>query len=51
MRQGTDEEATTLLARLRIGETLQVILRSLPVSASSPNGEFQSELNRRVSAL
>jgi hypothetical protein len=50
MRQGTDEEATKVLARLRIGESLQGILCSLPVSASSPNGEFQSELNRRLSA-
>jgi hypothetical protein len=50
MRQGTDEEATKVLARLRIGESLQGILRSLPVSASSPNGEFQSEINRRLSA-
>jgi hypothetical protein len=50
MRQGTDEEATTVLAKLRIGESLQGILCSLPVSASSPNGEFQSELNRRLSA-
>jgi hypothetical protein len=46
----TDEEATTVLAKLRIGESLQGILCSLPVSASSPNGEFQSELNRRLSA-
>jgi hypothetical protein len=50
MREGTDQEATTVLARLRIGETLPGILCSLPVSASSPNGEFQSELNRRLSA-
>jgi hypothetical protein len=50
MREGTDQEATTVLARLRIGETLQGILCSLPVSASSPNGAFQSELNRRLPA-
>jgi hypothetical protein len=50
MRKGTDDQPTTVLVRLRIGETFEQILDSLYVSVSFSNSEGQLELNRDLSA-
>jgi hypothetical protein len=50
MRKGTDDQPTTVLVRLRIGETSEQILDSLYVSVSFSNSEGQLELNRDLSA-
>jgi hypothetical protein len=50
MREGSDDQATTVLAKLRMGQSSLEIVSSLPVVASCSNGEFQTELNRRLSS-
>lgn len=45
MRKGTDDQPTTVLVRLRIGETFEQVLDSLYVSVSFSNSEGQLELN------
>lgn len=37
MREGTDDQANEVFARLRMGDCLQNVLRSLPTYISSPN--------------
>jgi hypothetical protein len=52
MREGNIYQATEVLARLRMGDSLRDVLQSLPTSIASPspNGEsVQSELHRRLS--
>jgi hypothetical protein len=46
MRKGTDYQATMVLARLRIGDTLEEICCSLSVSTMHPNSDGPLELNR-----
>jgi hypothetical protein len=50
MRKGTDHQASTVLARLRIGETLKEILCSLPISTIHVNSDVQLGLDRGLSA-
>jgi hypothetical protein len=46
MRKGTDYQATMVLARLRIGDTLEEICCSLSVSTMHLNSDGPLELNR-----
>jgi hypothetical protein len=41
LRLGTDNQAATVLARLRLGETPENVAKSLPATAASPTISFQ----------
>jgi hypothetical protein len=41
LRSGTDNQAATVLARLRLGESPEDVARSLPATAASPTISFQ----------
>jgi hypothetical protein len=50
MREGTDDQANEVFARLRMGDCLQNVLHSLPTYISSTNSKFkQAKLDRHPS--